>query len=190
MELHEKKLRQVNSYSGIIVDVTLDQAQLADGSRAFREVVHHPGGVTVLPLDEEGFVYCVRQYRYPFNCQMLEIPAGKREAGEPAFVTARRELQEEIGASAQRWYDLGTVLPSPGCYNEVLCLYMAEGLHFTKQQLDEGEFLTVEKLPFQKLVERCLHGEIADAKTVCATLKVLGFRTLGEKPCLLPTEGV
>lgn len=190
MEMKEKTLSSERLFQGKILGLRRDTVLLPDGREALREVAEHPGGVAIVALTEDDEVMLVRQYRYPFNCQMLEIPAGKREAGEPAFVTARRELQEEIGASAQRWYDLGTVLPSPGCYNEVLCLYMAEGLHFTKQQLDEGEFLTVEKLPFQKLVERCLHGEIADAKTVCATLKVLGFRTLGEKPCLLPTEGV
>jgi 8-oxo-dGTP pyrophosphatase MutT (NUDIX family) len=122
--------------------------------------------------------------------KLLEIPAGKREVGEPPFVTAQRELEEEVGARARRWYDLGTMLPSPGCYNEVVYLYMAEDLTFTEQHLDEGEFLTVEKMPLADLADLCLKGEVADAKTVCAALKAYTFLTRGEKPCALSDEGV
>lgn len=82
MELIEEKLKTVTSYHGVIVNVRLDEARLPDGSTAKREVVEHPGGVTVLPLEADGTVWCVRQYRYPFSRTLLELPAGKLEPGE------------------------------------------------------------------------------------------------------------
>ena len=171
MELHEKKLRQVNSYSGIIVDVTLDQAQLADGSRAFREVVHHPGGVTVLPLDEEGFVYCVRQYRYPYGEVLLELPAGKLEKGEDPFECAKRELSEETGFTADDWQSLGAMYTSPGYCSETLHLYLARSLHAGEAHLDEGEFLAVERIALSELLDMVMANRIRDGKTAMAVLK-------------------
>lgn len=95
MELIEEKLRTLTSYHGVIVNVRLDEARLPDGSTAKREVVEHPGGVTVLPLEADGTVWCVRQYRYPFSRTLLEVPAGKLEPGEAPELAAARELSEE-----------------------------------------------------------------------------------------------
>lgn len=102
MELIEEKLKTVISYHGVIVNVRLDEARLPDGSLAKREVVEHPGGVTVLPLEADGTVWCVRQYRYPFSRTLLELPAGKLEPGEAPELAAARELSEETGLSAGR----------------------------------------------------------------------------------------
>ena len=98
MELIEEKLKTLTSYHGVIVNVRLDEARLPDGSTAKREVVEHPGGVTVLPLEPDGTVWCVRQYRYPFSRTLLEVPAGKLEPGEAPELAAARELSEETGA--------------------------------------------------------------------------------------------
>ena len=190
MEMKEMTLSSEKLFQGVILGLRRDTVRLPDGKTAFREVAEHPGGVAVVALTEQQEIYLVRQYRYPFSRKLLEIPAGKREVGEPPFVTAQRELEEEVGARARRWYDLGTMLPSPGCYNEVVYLYMAEDLTFTQQHLDEGEFLTVEKMPLADLADLCLKGEVADAKTVCAALKAYTFLTRGEKPCALSAEGV
>ena len=92
MELIEQKLKTLTSYHGVIVNVRLDEARLPDGSTAKREVVEHPGGVTVLPLEPDGTVWCVRQYRYPFSRTLLEVPAGKLEPGEAPELAAAREL--------------------------------------------------------------------------------------------------
>ena len=89
MELIEQKLKTLTSYHGVIVNVRLDEARLPDGSTAKREVVEHPGGVTVLPLEPDGTVWCVRQYRYPFSRTLLEVPAGKLEPGEADAVSGR-----------------------------------------------------------------------------------------------------
>lgn len=171
MELTEKTLSSREIYHGRVIRVKVDEVALPNGSTSTREIVEHPGGVGILALDEEGFVYLVRQYRYAFARTLLEIPAGKREAGEAPFLTAQRELCEEIGATASDWTPLGDILPSPGCYGEVLYLYLARGLTFGAQQLDEDEFLSVERMPFEELAEQCVSGEIHDGKTVTAVLK-------------------
>lgn len=190
MELVEKKIRSEEIFSGRILHVHRDTVLLPNGKTAFREVADHPGGVAIVALTEDNEVFLVEQYRYAFSRNMLEIPAGKREAGEAPFITAQRELLEEIGATAEHWYDLGTVIPSPGCYGETLYLYMAEGLRFTEQCLDEDEFLNVKKMPLADLVALCLDGTVADAKTVCGALKARAFLQAGKKPCPLAAEGV
>ena len=91
MDYTEKKLRRLNTYEGIIINVGLDRVSLPDGSEAFREIVEHPGGACILPVDGEGNAYCVRQYRYPIGEHLLEAPAGKLERGErPARVRGAR----------------------------------------------------------------------------------------------------
>ena len=113
----------------------------------------------------------VRQYRYAFSRVLTEIPAGKREKGEAPFVTARRELKEEIGAEADQWTDMGALIASPGCYGETLYLFMARGLRFGETHPDEDEFLDVTYLPFDRAVAQCMDGTLTDAKTVAAILK-------------------
>lgn len=130
-----------------------------------------PGGVAILAIDSEGRVLLVRQYRYPFERVLTEIPAGKREPGEPPFITAQRELQEEVGVTADTWTELGTLIPSPGCYGETLYLYMAQDLHFGATHPDEDEFLEPLRIPLDEAVRQCMDGTLTDAKTVAAILK-------------------
>ena len=94
---YEKTIEGTTVYEGVIVNVRLDRAELVNGSIVNREVVEHPGGVTVLPVEEDGTVWCVRQFRYPFGREMLEAPAGKLEKGEDPLECAVRELSEETG---------------------------------------------------------------------------------------------
>ena len=182
MEFKEEMVSQETVYEGVIVNVRRDKARLMDGRITNREVVEHPGGVAVFAMDDQGRVALVRQYRYAVGEHLWEIPAGKREKGEEPRITARRELHEEVGADAERWTDLGTLIASPGCYAERLYLYKAEGLTFTRQQLDEDEFLEVRFFPFEEVVEKCLSGQLQDAKTVAAVLKA---KVLQENPCAL-----
>lgn len=171
MELTEKTLRSERIYDGKIIHVRRDEVLLPNGHTAMREVVAHPGGVGILALDGDGTVLLVRQYRYAFGRTLLEIPAGKREKGEEPLTTAKRELQEETGAQADSWMSLGALIASPGCYDEVLYLYLATGLRFGQTHPDEDEFLALERMSLAELVRRCMDGEITDAKTVCAALK-------------------
>ena len=168
MELTEKRLSGEEKYKGVIVSVTLDQVELCDGKQTLREVVHHPGGVGILPLDEDGSCYMVRQYRYPVGAPVLEIPAGKIDHHDAHLATAVRELSEETGFSADEYIDLGCCYTSPGYTDEIIHVYLARGLHRGKSHLDEGEFLNVEKLPFATLLEMVGRNEIIDAKTVIA----------------------
>ena len=171
MDLTEKTLERQDIFQGKVIGVHLDKVSLPDGGTSYREIVEHPGGVGILALDENNCVPMVTQYRYAFGRTVLEIPAGKREKGEDEFITAQRELEEEVGATASEWIPLGKLLPSPGCYGEVLYLYLARGLTFGETHFDEDEFLESERIPFDELVHRCMDGEIEDAKTVAAVLK-------------------
>lgn len=172
MDLTERTLESREIYRGKIIRVKVDRVALPNGATADREIVEHPGGVGILTLDRKNRVAMVRQYRYAFGQTLLEIPAGKREKGEDPFTTAQRELKEEVGATAGSWLPLGELIASPGCYNEVLHLYLARELSFGETHPDADEFLDIEFLPFDELVHRCLDGEIRDAKTVAAALKV------------------
>lgn len=175
MELMEKTVESKTLFEGHIVTLKLDRAQLPNGSLASREVVEHPGGVAVLPLDAEGRVIMVRQYRYPLHNTLLELPAGKLEKGEDHRVCGIRELQEEVGITADEVIYLGGLYLSPGYSNEVLHLYLARGLHQGECHPDEDEFLETERVPFDKLLDMVMRDEIHDAKTVAAVLKTKVF---------------
>ena len=175
MELMEKTVESKTLFEGHIVTLKLDRAQLPNGSLASREVVEHPGGVAVLPLDAEGRVIMVRQYRYPLHNTLLELPAGKLEKGEDHRVCGIRELQEEVGITADEVIYLGGLDLSPGYSNEVLHLYLARGLHQGECHPDEDEFLEIERVPFDKLLDMVMRDEIHDAKTVAAVLKTKVF---------------
>ena len=172
MDLTERTLRREEKFRGKIVTVHVDTVELPNGGTALREVADHPGGVAVLALDGENRVLAVTQYRYPFGRTLLEIPAGKLDhPGEDPYAAGLRELKEETGAVPGKYESLGRILPSPGCYGEILHLYLAQDLRMEEQRLDEDEFLNVERIPFDEMVRRCLSGEIEDAKTVAAVLK-------------------
>ena len=171
MDYTEKALRRISAYQGVIVDVTEDMVELPNGFVTVREVVHHPGGVCVAAVDDRRQITVVRQFRYPFQRHLLELPAGKLEPGEEPLPAARRELSEETGLEADTWIDLGAVYTSPGFSTETLYLYLALGLHQGAAHPDPNEFLDVEKLPLDQLLARISGGEIQDAKTVIGALK-------------------
>ena len=174
MELTERMVSSRTIFEGKIVKVTLDQAELPNGALAAREVVYHPGGVAVLALDENNNVPLVRQFRYPIQRELLELPAGKLDHGpeEDRLLGAQRELSEETGLEAGKWTYLGYTLASPGFCDEALHMYLAQDLKRVGQHLDEDEFLNVEYMPFDELVRQAMEGTITDAKTVTTALKV------------------
>ena len=166
MDLTEHTVESKTIFEGVIVKLKVDQARLPNGSVAGREVVEHPGCVAILPLDEDGNVTLVQQYRYPFHQVILELPAGKLDRA-----AAERELSEETGLVAQELTYLGCLLASPGFCTERLHMYLARGLSRTQSHPDEDEFLNVITMPFDKLLEQVMDGTIEDAKTVATVLK-------------------
>ena len=171
MDLTEKTLERNVLYQGAIVTLRRDRARLPDGRETFREVVEHPGGVAIVPLHDDNTVTLVRQFRYPFQQVMTELPAGKLDRGEDHRVCALRELEEETGLVPDDLTYLGCMRLSPGYSNEVLHIYLARGLHQGQAHPDEGEFLNVLRLPLRTLLDQVMTGELTDAKTVAGVLK-------------------
>ncbi len=167
----EKKIDGNTVYEGVIVNVRRDRAELVNGDIVGREVVEHPGGVTVIPVEDDGTVWCVRQFRYPIGREMLETPAGKLERGEDPAECAVRELSEETGLTADELIYLGPCCTSPGFSTEILHIYLAVGLRRGEMHLDPDEFLNVEKYSLTDLIGMVMRGEIDDAKTIIAVLK-------------------
>ena len=171
MEYIEKCVSSKDVFKGRIVHVHVDDVELIDGSRSVREIVEHDGGVTVIPVDADGNVYCVRQFRYAFGRSIIETPAGKLEKGEDPFQCAVRELSEETGFKAEKYVYLGEFYPSPGYCHEKLYAYLAMDLTKGEAHLDEGEYLDVVKFSLDELVEMVMNNELEDAKTIIAILK-------------------
>ncbi len=175
-DLWEKKTSGKTLFTGKVVTLEVDEIALPNGHSSVREVARHCGGVAVLALSEEGNVTLVEQFRYPMDEIILELPAGKldpTDSGEENHLLgAKRELEEETGLRAEKYTYLGYFLPSPGFTDEILHMYLAEGLSQVEAHPDEDEFLNVVTLPFEKVVEMVMSGEIVDGKTLATVLKV------------------
>ena len=168
--LEEKSVSSTPIFDGKVLHVRLDEITLPNGVSATREYCNHNGAVCVLPLTDEGEVICVRQYRYPFHEDLLEIPAGKLDSPEEDPNDAvRRELREETGAVAKKMIYLGKYYPSPAILDECIYMYLATGLEFGETEFDEDEFIESVRVPLSKLVDLTLEGKIRDGKTqICA----------------------
>lgn len=180
MNLIEKTLSRNYVYQGKILSLRVDDAELPNGRKAKREVVEHHGGVCVAALTEKDELLFVRQFRYPYGEVLLELPAGKIDAGEDPLACGRRELKEETGAAAESYGSLGKLYPSPGYTSEIIYLYFARGLSYGETDPDDDEFLEVERIPLEKAAQMVLNNEITDAKTQAAVLKVYLKKQRGE----------
>lgn len=174
MNLEEKTIQSNLIFSGRVINLRSDVVLLPDGNTAGREIVEHPGGVCVAAIDDEDNILLVKQFRYPYKEAILEIPAGKRdkEGDSDPLTCGKRELKEETGATAKTYISLGELYPTPGYCNEVIYMFAAKNLTFGEQCTDEDEFLDVVKMPFEKAVQMVTSGEIKDAKTQAAILKL------------------
>ena len=175
--MNEEKLREVKTgsetiYDGKILHVRKDTVLLPNGKNSTREHIVHLGAVCIVPVTEDGRVYMERQFRYPLDAVISEIPAGKLDSiEEDRLDAAKRELREETGLSAEHWTDMGLYYSAAAYSNEKITMYLAEGLHQGEQEFDDGEFLNIELVPIEELVEKILAGEITDGKTQAALLK-------------------
>lgn len=174
--LTERPVRSELKFDGQVLHLYHDDVALPDGKPAQRELVRHVGAVCVIPVTDDELVVMERQYRYPVDEVILEIPAGKLEhKGEDHEAAARRELEEETGYTARELIPLGKFYPACAYSDETIWMYLARGLKQGHRHLDEDEFLDVELIPLKELVRQVLAGEIPDAKTQIAVLKAQAY---------------
>ena len=170
--LGETRTESENIFDGVILHVKRDTVVLSNGSETVREVIRHIGAVCVIPVTDDNKVIMERQFRYPLDRVILEVPAGKLDAPDEDRLSAiKRELQEETGYTADEWTELGDFHPAPAYSDEYISMYMARGLHKGERHLDEDEFLDVYAIPLADLVREVMEGRISDAKTQVCILK-------------------
>lgn len=172
--MQERKLSSEMKFDGKLIKVTYDIADV-NGKKAWREVVHHPGASAVVAIDEDNRIIMEKQFRYALNDYLLEIPAGKLDAGEDPLVCAKRELEEETGIIASEWISLGTIATSPGFCNEVIHLYVAKGLSKGEIHWDEDEYVEVERYTFEELLQCIKEEKIKDSKSLSALLLAMPY---------------
>ena len=173
----QEALREVRTgseeiFSGVVLHVQRDTVRLPNGAETIRELIRHIGAVCVIPVLENGDVIMERQYRYPLDQVILEIPAGKLDAkNEDRFSAIQRELREETGYTAGKWTVIGGFYPAPAYSDEYITMFLAQDLKKGDRHLDEDEFLDVHTVPLRSLVEDVMAGKIEDAKTQVCILK-------------------
>lgn len=168
--MEEKVLDVSMVYDGRIVKLKRKEVRLPDGSLGVREIVEHPGAVAIVALDDDGYIYLVRQYRSPVGKSILEIPAGTLEKNEKPADCAVRELEEEVGRTPGNLVKLASYYSSPGYSNELIHIFLATELREVQAIEVPGEFLQEEKMPVSKLNEMIEKGEIEDGKTILGIL--------------------
>ena len=164
--LKETKLSSKNVYKGDFLDVRKDEVELPDGNKSTREWINHPGAVCIIPILPNGKIALIKQYRYPVNKEMIELPAGKLDLGENPEQCALRELEEEIGYSATNLEFLTIIHPAIGFANEEMHLYLATDLIKTQAQLDRDEFLILKPTSLREAMKMVWNGSITDVKTI------------------------
>ncbi len=157
-------------YPGRAFTVRRDTLRLPDNREHTFDIVVHIGSVIILPLDGEGQLLFVRQYRHAAGTDLLELPAGTLDEGETPETCARREVREETGMAAGNMEHLGGFYLAPGYSTEYMHVYLATDLKFDPLQADEDEFLSVERFPLSDAIKMFERGEIQDAKSIAAIL--------------------
>lgn len=155
---------------GHFLHIVRETVRLPDGGSATREFVLHPGAVAVVPLLDDGRIVLERQYRHPTRQVMIEIPAGKLDAGESTQVCAQRELLEETGYVAREWAYAFTLYPTVAYSDEFIEVWFARGLEHVGARLDEGEFLDVISATPEEFLRWCQEGKVVDSKTLASAV--------------------
>jgi ADP-ribose pyrophosphatase len=157
-------------YSGKIIKLHVDTIQQVSGRKTIREVVLHPGGVTAVPVLDDGRLLLIRQFRYPIGKYILELPAGKLDSGQSPAETVAREVEEETGHRAGSLTHECQFYTSPGISDELIHLFVARDLTPRSQRLEEGEHITVEDYTLEECLQKIRSGEITDGKTILGIL--------------------
>lgn len=155
-------------FSGKVFDLKVDKIEYNSGNPGIREVAVHPGGAVVVPILDNGKILIVKQFRYPLQKTILELPAGKLNKDEDPLVCAVRELEEETGYKANKIQKLGAICTTPGFCTEILHIYLAKDLIPGNHNREEGEYgMEILEFTFEDLEQKIRTGEIFDAKTIC-----------------------
>jgi ADP-ribose diphosphatase len=162
-------------YRGKVFDVRQDQMRLPNGKVMQLDIVEHPVAVVLVPVDTEGNIWLIRQYRHSAEGEILELPAGVTEDNEPVEDSARRELREEIGMQANAIRLIGEFFIAPGYTTEYLYIYLATELTPAPLPMDEDEFIEVIPTPIREAFAMAQNGQIRDAKTLAALLLVTPY---------------
>jgi ADP-ribose pyrophosphatase len=160
--------RRHDLYRGSVLHLTRERVALPNGHETDLEIIRHPGASAVVPLTATREVILIRQYRHAGGGFLIEVPAGKLDAGEPPELCAARELTEEAGVIAGRLTHLGSILTTPGFTDEVIHLYLGEDLVEATTHHEPSEVITPLRRPLSVCLEMIASGEIADSKTICA----------------------
>ena len=153
-------------YSGRVIRLNVEKVKLPNGVTCELEMIHHPGGVAIVAMNEQQEICLVHQFRHAAGGWLWELPAGKIEKDEAPALTAKRELIEEVGVEASTWFHLGKTISSPGVFTEMMQLYLAKDLQHCEQKLEDEEVLEVHWFPIKKIMSMIQAGEIYDAKTL------------------------
>lgn len=171
MDYFEKTIKTKDIYNGNIIKVQNLTVSLPSGKEATRDIVLHPGASVVVPMNEKGELYLVKQFRKPLDSTTLELPAGKLDSkGEDPKLCAERELMEETGLRAGKLEHLFSIHTTPGFCNEVIHMYLATELTMGESCPDEDEFLSVVKLPVSDIMNMIMEHKITDGKTIIGVL--------------------
>jgi ADP-ribose pyrophosphatase len=165
-----KRLETRRVYAGKVVSVDVDQVEEPGGVRAVREVLRHPGSVAVLAVHDDGRFVLVRQYRYPVDDEVWELPAGRLDAGESPDQAARRELVEEVGLEATNLTRMSVFYTTPGFCDEVMYLFRATGLRSVTARPEEDERIEAREVTLEEAQAMIGRGELREAKTLVAVL--------------------
>lgn len=181
-DLTEHTLESRDEYRGRLLHVKKDRVRLPDGAESTREYIVHPGAAVIIPVFENGDILLERQHRYPLRRDFIELPAGKFDPDEAELACARRELQEETGYVAAHWSELPTFYPCIGYANERLVYFLAEGLTYSGENMDDDEFLEILRVPLKEAITMIGDGRIDEAKTVMGLLWYERFALTALKP--------
>jgi ADP-ribose pyrophosphatase len=169
--LFEKTVSSSTVFEGRVFDVEIKDIITPEGNKSTREIVKHPGGACVLPVDDEGNCYLVKQFRSPFEKVMIEAPAGKLEKDEDPLHCVSREITEETGFTAQNIECVGAIAATPGYCSEIITLYIGTALEYKGGNPDPNEYLATVKMPLKEALKMADSGEIRDAKTLVLLYK-------------------
>jgi ADP-ribose pyrophosphatase len=165
-KLYEEKVDSKEIFKGKILKLYFDQVRLPNNKISTREKIEHPGAAAIVPINKENEVILVRQYRYPIDAILLEIPAGKLDSKEPAIECARRELKEEVGVEGGKFIHLAHIFTSPGYSDEKMDIYLVLEFEEKENKLEDDEFLHIIKVKFKDCLDMIKNGEINDAKSI------------------------